>query len=87
MNKKLSIILSSIDASNSIIVKRDSEEFGTVSCDGIAEFKELRGLIKQAIADETMRCAAEIEGLPTIRESDKPFKDFAVNVLRGMKIF
>lgn len=87
MNQKLNILLDSIDKSDSIIVKHESEEFGTVSCDAIAEFKELRKLIKQEITDETMRCAAEIEGLPTIRESDKPFKDFAVNVLRGMKIY
>lgn len=87
MNPELSRILDLINSATSIRISSDTEELGKVYCDATEDFKELRKLIARAVTTETFRCAAEIEGLPIIRESDKPFKEFAVNVLRGMKIY
>lgn len=86
MNPELARILDLIDSATRIRVSIDDGD-DVAHIDVTADFKSLRGLIHKDVADETMRCAAEVEGLPTIRESDKPFKDFAVNVLRGMKIY
>jgi hypothetical protein len=87
MNDELLRILDLIDNSSSIQVWAEDEELGRVSTDATEELKKLRGLIREALVGETLRCAAEIEGLPIAREADKPFRDFAVRVLRGLKIW
>ena len=87
MNEKLTHVLDLIEVYDCFTASGDDEESGRTKVDLTEEIKSLRGLIKKAISDEAMRCAAEVEGLPTLDAHDVSFKEFAVNVLRGMKIY
>lgn len=87
MNKALESILNIIDFHDKWEIKEYDDELGTVTLDVTDDLKQLRGLIKQEIANEAMRCAAEIEGLPVLTGQERAWRGFAVRVLRGMKIY